>query len=45
MRERTAQLGGTMVIESGPGLGTRIAFDLPVTPPDGGDRHGVRGDV
>lgn len=45
MRERTAQLGGTMVIESGPGLGTRIVFDLPVASTEERARQSARGDV
>lgn len=32
MRERISAVGGTMAIESAPGRGTRILFDLPVPP-------------
>lgn len=32
MRERAAQLGGTLVIESAPGLGTRIVVELSAEP-------------
>lgn len=34
MRERTAELGGTCVIESGPGTGTRVLVRLPIHPGD-----------
>lgn len=33
MRERTRLLGGTLYIESTPGLGTRITAELPLTTP------------
>jgi two-component system NarL family sensor kinase len=34
MRERTAELGGTCVIESSPGTGTRVLVRLPIHPGD-----------
>jgi signal transduction histidine kinase len=30
MNERAVQLGGTVMIESGPGLGTRVVVELPI---------------
>jgi signal transduction histidine kinase len=36
MQERTARLGGTLAIESGPGQGTRVRATLPLN----GARHG-----
>lgn len=32
IRERAAQLGGLVTIESGPGLGTRLVVELPLEP-------------
>jgi signal transduction histidine kinase len=32
MRERAMQLGGSLVIESGPGRGTRVVVELPIAP-------------
>lgn len=29
MRERTAQIGGTLLVESGPGLGTKVTLTVP----------------
>lgn len=34
MRERAAELGGTCVIEPGPGAGTRVFVRLPISPGD-----------
>jgi signal transduction histidine kinase len=33
MRARTAQLGGTLTVESAPGQGTVISVAIPVEPP------------
>jgi signal transduction histidine kinase len=38
MRERIAQLGGTLVVESAPGQGTAVAVELPIS----GDSRGLR---
>jgi two-component system NarL family sensor kinase len=37
MRERAAELGGTLVIDSQPGHGTRLAARLPLTVQEGSD--------
>jgi signal transduction histidine kinase len=30
MRARAAALGGTLTIESAPGMGTRLTLDIPI---------------
>jgi chemotaxis protein histidine kinase CheA len=37
MRERAAELGGTLVIDSQPGRGTRLTARLPLTAQEGGN--------
>jgi len=44
MRERAAELGGTLVIDSQPGRGTSLAARLPLTVRGGSDGTVPRAD-
>jgi signal transduction histidine kinase len=36
MAQRMEQLGGSLVVDTGPGRGTRVSATIPLTPPGGG---------
>ena len=40
MRERVASVGGTLEIESSPGMGTSILIRIPIATPGGAGPHG-----